>query len=160
MSRAKPRPMPPINGKTLLKFLDMNHVGAYSRKKLPIGRWIKIKGQLKSCVNGIHVTRLSKAHLWLNSNCHVVEIRGEHIKSNAKICCREVYIHPALVTWNKSALDLVKMLKPIVGEKGLPPVILGILRGEISEHGAARHFRDYLSKRGSDPGLIGLDFLP
>lgn len=152
MSRAKPRPMPPINEKTLLKFLDEKHVGEYSGKKLPIGRWIKINGPLKTCRNGIHVTRLSQAYRWMNSRCHVVEIRGEHIKSNDKICCREVYIHPALPTWNRNSIELVRLIKQIAGEKATSNLILRILKGYATVKGASLKIGDFLKEIGKPAG--------
>lgn len=148
MSRAKPMPMPPINEKTLLKFLDEKHVGHYSGKKLPIGRWIKINGPLKTCHNGIHVTRLSQAYRWMNSRCHVVEIRGEHIKNNDKICCREVYIHPALPTWNHETMKLVATLKAVIGEKATGSLILRILTGFTTLSVARAVFSGYVNNSG------------
>ena len=85
---------------TYYKFLNARGVGRHSGKRLPIGEWIRVDGPLKMCANGIHVTKLPTAIEWLDERCHVVDVRGEKIVSDEKICCREVYIHTALETWN------------------------------------------------------------
>ena len=83
------------------KFLDADQTGRHSRKRLPIGEWITIEGPLAMCANGIHVTTIEHALEWLDERAHPVEIRGEHLVGDTKVCCREVFIHPAIPEWNE-----------------------------------------------------------
>ena len=115
MTTASPLP-------TLYKFLDANQTGRHSRKRLPIGEWITVDGPLRMCNNGIHVTTVESAVRWLDERAHLVEIRGEHIVGDDKLCCREVLIHPALPHWTREtivrfAADCAERVLPIFEAK-------------------------------------------
>lgn len=103
---------------TYYKFLDSHQTGRYSRARLPIGEWIKIDGPLSMCENGIHVTTAEHAIRWLDERAHIVDVRGERIVGDNKICCREVFIRPALPHWDRStivefAADCAERVLPI-----------------------------------------------
>lgn len=125
------RPIPKVTNNTLIKFMREGGVAPIANVELPIGEWIRVSGRLVECKNGIHVTNLRDARRWANVRCHVVEIRGQRIKSDTKICCREVYIHPANYFWDDYALKAYRVVGRSFGKAISNQFIKDVLNGNI-----------------------------
>ena len=101
-----------------LKFLTAGGRGPFSDFAWPIGEWVEIEGPLVMCERGIHVTTIEHATEWLNDRCHPVEVRGELIEGDTKVCVRAARLGPALETWTERtarlyAADCAERVLPI-----------------------------------------------
>ncbi len=96
-----PQPLP-----TYLKFLTDDGKSPFRGFKWPIDEWVKAEGPLRLCGNGIHVCTIEHAIRWLSARCHPVEIRGEQLAGDDKLCVREARLGPALAMWNERAARL------------------------------------------------------
>ena len=126
--------VPKVDSKTLLKFLDEGDVSPYARRMLPIGKWVKVNGPLQMCRTGIHVTTIGNAQRWLNPQCHVVSVRGDTIRARNKICCREVYIHPANPYWNGNGFIAYRNAVEFMGARYAGRFLVELLNGRVSDY--------------------------
>ena len=93
-------------GTAHLKFLDRNGRGPCSGWQWPVGKWVEVDGDLEICRNGLHVTTVENAVRWLDARCHPVEIRGDQIAEQDKVCVRAAKLGPAFDTWNERMCQL------------------------------------------------------
>jgi hypothetical protein len=107
-----------------LKFLSEGAVGPYSGFKWPTpkgskpGKWVKATGPLIACSNGIHATTLDHALDWLNAECYVIELHGESVEADNKLCYREGRLVRRVEEWNEKnarlfAADCAMKVLPI-----------------------------------------------
>ena len=101
-----------------LKFLTADGTGPYSKFAWPIGEWVEVEGDLVMCEHGIHVCTHAQLIGWINARCHPVDIRGEVLTGDDKLCVRAAKIGPALPTWNDAtqrlfAADCAERVLPI-----------------------------------------------
>lgn len=64
-----------------LKFLSPGAVGPFSGFTWPVpngkpGKWVRAKGDIVACENGIHATTFATAVGWLREECYVIELTG------------------------------------------------------------------------------------
>lgn len=99
-------------GKTikLYKFLNDDHTGTCSGKPWPVKngrtRWLKCKGELVLCENGYHGCEEKDLIEWGLPNLYVMEARGEILRGDDKVCCREVRLIRKVKTWNEKTQRL------------------------------------------------------
>ena len=91
----------------LFKCLEKGRIGPHSKYKWPrCGVWIKAKGLLSPCQNGIHLCREKDLMIWLNEEIYEAEYRGERIDMDDKIVVREARLRKRLKTWNAKTAQL------------------------------------------------------
>ena len=92
----------------LFKCLKKGRVGQYSNYQWPkCGVWVKAKGPLSVCENGIHLCREKDLVYWLNKEIYEAECRDdERINSDDKIVVREARLINRLKTWNEKTARL------------------------------------------------------
>lgn len=98
------------------KLLDDQDTGYYSGYKWDIsGKWMKVKGKLEMCGNGFHVMRAKDIIEWLECgfNLYEVEVVGERILGDTKICVSTVRVVRKVEKYNKESL-LKTVIDPAV----------------------------------------------
>lgn len=70
--------------------------------KWEIGKWYKVRGELKMCRNGFHASkRIIDAMGWIDiENLAKVEVKGDNLKDAKKQCWREMRVTKAWI-WTK-----------------------------------------------------------
>ena len=95
-----------------LKFLAEGAVGPYSEFQWPKprgskpGKWAKATGELNPCVNGIHATDWAHATRWLQAECYVIELRGESVEADDKLCYRAGRLVRRVESWDERSARL------------------------------------------------------
>ncbi len=118
---------------TYYKCLTRDGKGPYSNFKWPlpkngeVGAWVKTKGPLVMCENGIHVCTANQLSWWINEHIYTIEIRGQKKSDNNKLLVREARLVHRIETWdNRSArlfaCDCAERVLPIF-EKAYPDVV-------------------------------------
>ncbi len=99
-------------GKTikLYKFLSDDFTGTCSGKPWPVKngrtRWLKCEGKLELCENGYHGCEEKDLLKWALPQLYEMEARGEILRRDDKICCREVRLVKRVKTWNEKTQRL------------------------------------------------------
>ena len=78
----------------LWKAMRKNLYSHYKKKKWTIGKWYKVKGELKMCDNGFHASeKVLDAMQYVPMECLAqVEVQGNHEEQSDKQCWREMKI--------------------------------------------------------------------
>lgn len=92
----------------LYKFLSKGRLAPYTAYKWPRpGVWVKAKGLLSVCQNGIHLCREQDLVFWLDNEIYEAEYRGnERLDSDTKIVVREARLKRRLKTWTEKTARL------------------------------------------------------
>ena len=115
---------------TLYKVLNPNGAAVYANGfvwPLPNGKptkWVRAKGELILCQNGIHLCRPSDLIHWLGPEIYVAEARGGRLEDDQKVAVREARLVQRVETWNEKtarlfAADCAERVLPIF-EKDSP----------------------------------------
>jgi hypothetical protein len=65
-----------------------------------------IAGELSPCMNGYHLCREGDLMEWLGPVIYEAEYRGEFLRSQDKLVCREARLLRRLDTWNETTMRL------------------------------------------------------
>ena len=94
------------------KFLGADGRSPYADHPWPLprgsgpGAWVKAKGPLVACENGIHVVTLPHLLVWANDRLYTVETRGECVDAGNKLVVREARLLHRVETWNDTTARL------------------------------------------------------
>ena len=82
------------------------------------GEWVKCKGELIACVNGLHLCREQDLLDWLSNEVYEAEARGERVGADNKIVVREARLTRRYETWSETtarlfAADCAERVLPI-----------------------------------------------
>jgi sugar lactone lactonase YvrE len=103
--------MKELNADTLYKFLSEDGTSPYAffQWPLPNGKptkWVRARGPLVVCDNGIHLCREKDLPHWLGPVLFEAEARGGRIDSANKIVVREARLLHHVETWNEKTARL------------------------------------------------------
>ena len=73
------------------------------------GRWVKARGPLDLCNNGIHACRACRDLLvgqWLREELYLIELDGEILDGNNKCCAQRGRLISHVKTWNEQTARL------------------------------------------------------
>jgi hypothetical protein len=90
---------------TLYKVLNEDGSAIYADFTWPLPngkptKWVRAKGDLVLCENGIHLAREQDLPYWLGPAIFRAEARGERIDDENKIVVREARLIEKVETWN------------------------------------------------------------
>ena len=107
-----PAPAPPLGPDTFYKILREDGRSPYADYAWPLpngkpAKWVRAKGPLEVCANGIHLCREADLLSWLvGPAMYIAEARGARLDSSNKIVVREARLLHRLETWNEKAARL------------------------------------------------------
>ena len=88
------------------KFMSLGCVGPYSGAKLTPGEWLPpVEGDLVICRNGYHFCKAENFAEWIRDELYSVEVRGEIIEGDDKLCAREIKM-TRIEKWNDKTMCL------------------------------------------------------
>jgi len=93
------------------KFLREGGRGPYSNFAWPLptkradgtwepGEWVEATGELVLCENGIHACRTEDVLTWLDAEMYEVELDGEIVRGEDKLCARRGRLLRRVEAWN------------------------------------------------------------
>jgi hypothetical protein len=103
--------MKELNADTLYKFLSEDGTSPYAVFQWPLPndkptKWVRARGPLIVCENGIHLCRETDLVFWLGPVLFEAEARGGRIDSATKIVVREARLLHHVETWNEKTARL------------------------------------------------------
>jgi len=102
-------PMPDTEAPRLaIKFLTAEGRGPRSNFKWPRpGEWVEAEGELSACHNGVHAATLAQALAWCNASAWLIELDGEIIEADDKLCARRGRLVRRLDAWDERSARLL-----------------------------------------------------
>ena len=97
----------PSDTRLAIKFLTADGRGPQSNFKWPQpGEWVETKGELSACHNGVHAATLAQALTWCDSSAWLIELDGEIIEADYKLCARRGRLVRRLDAWDERSARL------------------------------------------------------
>lgn len=87
-----------------------------------VGEWLEVEGELKPCVNGLHLCREKDLVMWCSEELYEAEYDGEIVEVDDKVVVRRARLLRRVVTWTDRtarlfACDCAEHVLPIYENK-------------------------------------------
>lgn len=89
------------------KFLASGAVGLFSRHKWPTpagdvpGEWVRVEGELRPCLNGIHACSASRLVEWLDEELWEIELDGSVLEDDGELMAPAARLLRRIEGWNE-----------------------------------------------------------